>query len=130
VSEESFQGAVIEYAALNGWLTYHTRDSRRSTPGYPDLTLVRGERLIFAELKTDKGVLRPEQRVWLEALETAGVEVHVWRPKDWLEIMAALDRRPKTTQTKGLTRARTAGRPRTFAVERLNIGDWPDGGAS
>ena len=76
MSEASFQGAVVEYARLRGWLVYHTRDSRGSQPGYPDLTLVRGGRLIFAELKTDTGRVRVEQQAWLAALAFAGAEVN------------------------------------------------------
>lgn len=39
-------------------------------------------RLMFAELKTSKGKLRPEQIFWIGVLRSAGVEVHVWRPED------------------------------------------------
>lgn len=92
MSEESFQGAVIEYATIMGWLVYHTRDSRRSAPGFPDLTLVRGSRLVFAELKAENGRIRPEQQVWLQALEDAGQEVHIWRPSQWTEIIEVLQR--------------------------------------
>jgi hypothetical protein len=55
VNERSFQGAVIELAQLGGFLAYHTYDSRRSAKGFPDLVLVRGERLLFAELEIDTG---------------------------------------------------------------------------
>lgn len=93
MNEKSFQGAVIEYADLTGWLSYHTHDSRHSAPGFPDLVLVRDNRLIFAELKTDTGRLSPAQRDWIEALSAAGAEVHVWRPSQWSEIIETLKRR-------------------------------------
>jgi hypothetical protein len=39
--------------------------------------------LVFAELKSERGKLKPEQEAWLEALrQVPGVEVHVWRPSD------------------------------------------------
>lgn len=82
-------------ARLCGWLVYHPYDSRRSTAGYPDLTMTHpaSGRVIVAELKTDTGRLRPEQRTWLWAMaRNAGVEVALWRPAMWSLIEAALVR--------------------------------------
>jgi hypothetical protein len=85
LTERELQNAVIELAGYLGWRTYHTHDSRRSNPGFPDLVLVR-DRLIFAELKSAKGRLSPAQQFWLADLEhDAGQEVYVWRPSDWLD---------------------------------------------
>lgn len=79
-SEAQFQLAVLNVAGFYHWRPYHTHDSRRSHKGFPDLVLVRDERLVFAELKSTKGRLRPEQREWLDALSiVAGVEVYLWR---------------------------------------------------
>jgi hypothetical protein len=53
--------------------------------------LVRGERLLFAELKREKGKLSAEQEAWLEDLRRVpGVEVYVWRPGDMDEIAQVL----------------------------------------
>lgn len=98
MSEASFQGAVAEYAHLMGWLTYHTYDSRRSAKGYPDLTLVRDGRLVFAELKTERGRVSPEQQQWFDALLRTGVEVYIWRPSDWETIFEVLKREPRTVE--------------------------------
>jgi hypothetical protein len=70
-----------------GYTAYHTHDSRRSQPGYPDIAAVRGSRLLYAELKSAKGVLTREQRGWLDALWSAGAECYVWRPADldWID---------------------------------------------
>ena len=81
--EDELQALVLELARMLGWRTYHTFDSRRSTVGFPDLVLVRGKRLLFAELKSEKGKTRPEQREWLCALTRAGAEALVWSPADW-----------------------------------------------
>ena len=61
MTESQFQSAVIELAKLNGYrLIYHTHDSRRSVPGFPDLVLVseHRQRALFRELNA--GVWRPE----------------------------------------------------------------------
>lgn len=82
---------VIELAHLYRWKTYHTFDSRRSASGYPDLTLVRGDRIVYAELKSAKGRLTPEQKEWLDALGAVlGVESYCWRPDDWDKIVGTL----------------------------------------
>lgn len=87
ISEKEFQQQVIDFAKLHGWISYHTHDSRRSSAGYPDLTLLKGSRIIFAELKRQNGRLRPEQEIWLAALrKVPGLEVFVWKPSNWLDI--------------------------------------------
>ncbi len=92
LTEAVFQRSVVELAQWMAWRCYHTFDSRRSTQGYPDLTLVREDRLIFAELKSDRGRLSKGQRDWLQALEMAGAEAYVWRPRSWGEILETLKR--------------------------------------
>jgi len=91
MTEKEFLQQVRELANLCGWLVYHTYDSRRSPEGFPDLVLVRGNQIIFAELKGEKGRVRPEQRMWLDALEKARkAEVCLWRPSDWSKIVEVL----------------------------------------
>lgn len=82
MTERQLQGTVQQLAQVLGWRHYHTHDSRRSNPGYPDLTLVHpGQgRVIWAELKTTRGRVSPAQREWIGDLEAAGQEVYVWRP--------------------------------------------------
>ncbi len=41
-AEGDFQAGVVRLAELRGWLVYHTHDSRRSQPEFPDLTLAEG----------------------------------------------------------------------------------------
>lgn len=52
--------------------------------------LCRADRLLFAELKSERGRLSAAQREWREALGMAGVRVRVWRPSDWDEIVEVL----------------------------------------
>lgn len=91
MKERQWQAIVMQTARALGWRVYHTHDSRGSVPGYPDLTLVR-ERIVFAELKTDTGRVSPAQKEWLAALEAAGVECYLWRPRDRQEVDAVLSR--------------------------------------
>ena len=55
LTEKQFMTAVVEMARMLGWLVYHTHDSRRSEAGFPDIVAVRRERVVFIELKTEKG---------------------------------------------------------------------------
>ena len=84
VSEADFQKTVVELAEILGWRTFHAArlKGHLRTPtskGFPDLVLAKtGVRSIFAELKTDTGVVSNDQIKWL--LATDGV---IWRPKYW-----------------------------------------------
>jgi hypothetical protein len=116
-SEAAFQRQIEQLAGFYGWTTYHTHDSRRSAPGFPDLVLVRPPELIFAELKTDKGRIRPEQQQWLTMLYEVSVAVeravsrgpvsdeldpridtYVWRPRDFDDINDRLARHRRAMQ--------------------------------
>jgi hypothetical protein len=100
VSERDFQIAVLEAARLLGWRVAHFRTARTArgwrTPvegdgaGFPDLVLLRGERLLARELKSASGRLSAEQLAWLEAFGAAGVDVGVWREGDWETVKAEL----------------------------------------
>lgn len=86
MTEAVLQQRVNRLAAVLGFAVYHTHDSRRSQAGYPDCTLLREGRLVFAELKSQRGRVRPEQRVWLDELaKVPGAEVYLWRPVDLLD---------------------------------------------
>ena len=89
-TEKEFQTVVVQYARLLGYRVYHTHDSRRSEPGFPDLVLVREGRLLVAELKRQTGRTSPAQQEWLELLRSAGVDAYIWRPSDWDEITEVL----------------------------------------
>lgn len=88
ISEEVFQGQVIDLCRTMGLLCYHTHDSRRSAKGFPDLVIVGPRGVLFAELKSATGRATADQRVWLVALcrvaslAGRGVFVELWRPED------------------------------------------------
>ena len=91
ISEREFQQTVIEYATLLGWTVWHTPDSRATNAGEPDLRLLRPPRVIFAELKSQRGSVKATQRAAIAALgQCEGVEVYLWRPGDWDAIVRVL----------------------------------------
>ena len=94
VTEAQFQRQIIDLARTLGYRVAHFRAAMNSrgqwsTPvqadgaGFPDLVLTGRGRVIFAELKAEGKYPTAKQREWLAALESAGAEVHVWRPRDF-----------------------------------------------
>lgn len=84
MTEAELQSAISEMAAWLGYrLRYHTFDSRLSAKGFPDLVLVGRGRVLFVEVKSEKGHLRPDQMEWYAGLLNNGAEAYVWRPEDW-----------------------------------------------
>ena len=91
LTEKQFQASVIDLANAERWLSYFTYRSSHSPAGFPDIVLVRGDRVIFAELKTEKGKVTPDQRIWFRALLDSGkVEVYLWRPSMWDQVVRIL----------------------------------------
>lgn len=87
MSEDALQAQIMALAFDLGWLAYHTHDSRRSNPGWPDLALCHPKRgrFMVRELKKSNGRVTPEQRKWIHALGESGIDVGVWRPAELLD---------------------------------------------
>lgn len=103
MTEAAFQAQVLHLAALLGWHRAHFRPAMNARgqwrtavagdgKGFPDLVLVR-DRVIFAELKTDRGRTTPEQHAWADHLRAAGAEYYLWRPRNWEHLQETLTRR-------------------------------------
>lgn len=91
VTERQWQAQVETWAKRAGWRVYHTWRSIHSTPGFPDLCLVKPPRVVFMELKSQKGLLSKAQMEWLVALgECSGVESYMYRPADEIEVKRVL----------------------------------------
>jgi hypothetical protein len=97
--EELFARQFLKLAGTLGWAWSHFRPGRTKhgwrTPvsgplgaGWPDYVLVRRERIVFAELKSDVGVVSSAQRHVLGVLGglvvpgDRRIEVHTFRPAD------------------------------------------------
>lgn len=102
-SEAAFQKWLIGVAKWYGWKAVHYRTTRRSggrgahaysTPiegdaGGPDVLLAKAGRLpILAELKTDKGIVSPNQQEWADAIHPDCYRL--WRPRDREAIITEL----------------------------------------
>lgn len=89
MTEKALQDNVIALAKTLGLLVYHPYDSRKSEPGFPDLTIVGKRRVLFVELKRQTGKLTKEQQAWREAIERTADKpwaphvYYLWRPHDW-----------------------------------------------
>lgn len=94
MKESQFQNYIVRVARESGWWIHHTRTAlaksgRYMTPvqghiGFPDLVLVHTQTpiLVFAELKTKTGQIRPGQRRWLELLARIdGIYICLWKPQ-------------------------------------------------
>jgi hypothetical protein len=105
-TEAAFQEWLRKRATEYGWMFYHTWNSRKSAPGFPDAIIVRPpdvdyewRPLIVAELKR-QNASRPSghQVRWLDAFRataaalgaTDDIIVRLWRPADQPAITALL----------------------------------------
>lgn len=89
MSERDFQTEVIKFAKMLGWVYYHTHLSKNSVAGFPDLVLAK-DRILYRELKSEKGRLTKDQKMWGERLRAAGGDWQVWRPSQLEQIYEEL----------------------------------------
>lgn len=93
MTEAELQQLLTDAAEMHGWLVFHDNDSRRNVAGFPDLVLVHGRhgRVLFLELKSETGRVRPEQHVWMDALSrTHTVSSAIIRPQHVDQVIAYL----------------------------------------
>ncbi len=83
MTERQLLDAVRDACRWAGLMTFHTYDSRRSEPGFPDLCICGPSGLLFRELKSSRGRLTADQQTWLDRLAAAGADAAVWRPDSW-----------------------------------------------
>lgn len=86
LTERRFSQQVVDYATLMRWRVYRTHNSRHSPAGFPDLVLVRRPRVVWAELKSERGRATKEQLAWIGELFACSQEVYIWRPSDWPKV--------------------------------------------
>jgi hypothetical protein len=84
LTEAQLQALIFAMCRTLRLYVYHTRDSRGSVRGFPDLVII-GRRVLWRELKGWKPTSRPtrEQAKVLNDLRRAGQDAGLWRPADW-----------------------------------------------
>lgn len=94
-TEADFTAEVLSRALACGWRRAHFRPAQTARgwrtavagdgKGFLDLVLLRGPRLVVAELKMPGNEPTPEQLQWLDAWrQIPAAEVHLWYyPSDW-----------------------------------------------
>lgn len=100
-TEAALQETIRQAAMRAGALYYHTHNSKRSPPGFPDVVIVTSPsivwhppRLLCFEVKTAKGKVSQAQRDWLNRLRAAGIQAFVVRPvetPDSIGLQTAVD---------------------------------------
>jgi hypothetical protein len=101
LSERGFEQQVIAYATLMGWHVWKDRATNaprrcdacgselhvaRNPAGWPDLVLIRRPRIVFLELKAQRGGLTDAQAACIGELTACGQEVYLARPSDWSKL--------------------------------------------
>ena len=73
LTEKQFLSQIVDLLKLFHWKFEHTFEqgvyARRTSKGFPDIVAVRPPRLLFIELKSEKGKLTEDQEAWIDALE-------------------------------------------------------------
>ena len=90
ISETELREQIRDLCKYTGWKFYFTWNSYHSPKGLPDLILRKKPRLIFAELKSEKGELSDAQLDWYFDLKESGFEVYIWRPSMFNQIVEIL----------------------------------------
>ena len=96
-SERTFQNSIMRLAIESGWLGYCHPDSRKSasisTPGFPDIFLLKPGRVVIMETKMPKNKAHDDQLIWLtilysllSILSSIRLTIGVFYPDDWPEI--------------------------------------------
>lgn len=101
--DDEFLPAVVSFAERTGWRVYHpdkakVRPGKHITPGsrgFPDLVLVKPPRLVFLELKAQRGTRRPEQIEWMLDLQrVTEVQAFFAKPSEFEEVHNLLTQEP------------------------------------
>ena len=88
--EAHFTQECRQAAVDMGLLFYHTHNSQRSDSGFPDVVVTGPKGTIFRELKMPANRPTPTQALWIETLQSGGLDALVIYPDDWDEYLRDL----------------------------------------
>ena len=102
LSEKKWQKQVEEALDVYGWWWFHVpanvvvcqycrrKNYRGIKKGFPDILAIKPPRLLWIELKRERGWLEPEQRQVHEMLRACGQTVLHVRPRDREELLGLI----------------------------------------
>ncbi len=106
ISEAEWQTVVIDLAHAFGYRCVHWRPARVLRDGietyetpvggdgkdFPDCIFFKKDHpVIYAELKSEDGKVRPGQQEWLELIASCSMaEAFLWKPSDYEEVIRVL----------------------------------------
>jgi hypothetical protein len=96
MTEKEWSAQFKQLFELYGWKGYHPYLSIHSERGWPDWSLINlaQKRVIFVELKTEKGKLSESQIRWQGYLASCGQEWYCLRPSDIDKAIEILQAKP------------------------------------
>jgi len=106
LTERQFQRMVVDGLKQRGYLVWVVPDMRKTLAGLPDVIAVHPtrapRRVLFWELKTQTGRVRPGQKIALAAMDgIPGVDARVLRPADWPAVVEEIDPAGPTDRAGG-----------------------------
>ena len=87
--ESDLQSKIFDWCRQRGYPCFHDYSRKKNMAGWPDLTIVmEGPRVLFVELKAEKGPLRKAQRDLKQVFAWLKHDYHVVRSfKRFLEVV-------------------------------------------
>jgi hypothetical protein len=84
MSEAELQANIIALCGELGFPVGQMLNFRATIRGWPDLVIIARTKIIYRELKSERGTLSPDQRDTGTRIRAAGGNWAVWRPRDWV----------------------------------------------
>ena len=77
MSEAKFQSKIIQHLEKTGW--YAIKLIKTNKNGIPDIVALKGDRSLFIEVKSKKGITSPLQDFRIKEINNKGLEAIILR---------------------------------------------------